>query len=113
MIQVHTLEYESSKHAPPMVSAVTSDHTCIHQKYTPPADNHPSVKKKDHTAGKPTPSGNNPPQTDTSEPPPQTPIPTPIPSPPKVSFEYSIDDILSNGNTGRDADDCTRPRTGR
>jgi len=66
-------------------------------------DNHPSVREKDHTTGKPTSAGNNPPQKDTSEPPPQPSTNTDPKPPPKVSLEYSIDKILSE--TGRDADD--------
>jgi len=67
----------------------------------------------DHTTGNPTPSSNNPPQKDTSEPPPQPSTNTDPKPPPKVSLEYSIDDILSNGNTGSDADDLLTFAYGR
>jgi len=71
------------------------------------------MREKDHTTGNPTPSGNNPPQKDTSEPPPQPSTNTDPKPHPKVSFEYSIDDILSNGNTGSDADDLLTFAYGR
>jgi len=86
---------------------------CQNKPQPPPADNHPSGREKDHSTGNLTPSGNSPPQTNTSEPPPQLFTNTDPKPPPKVSVEYSIDDILSNGNTGRDADDLLTFAYGR